>query len=244
MTEQEDGVAGHHESIEELLAGYVLRSLSGEDATGADRLLFDHVPHCLACRDSLAVFQAVAADLSLVAAPIAPPETLLPRLHRELGAPGRLRRPIAIFAIAASVAAVVGLAGLTITEGARARNSESRMNDIAQAFDFARQPAATMAQVDSSTPNAEPITAITEPGARECYLVGRDIPVPPDGAVYRVWLVSGTSAAFATDFRPALGLTVVHIKCDPSRLDGIVISVEPAGSIPDTPGAAAWKTAS
>lgn len=234
----------HHESIDELLAGYVLRSLSGEDAAGADRLLFDHVPHCLACRDSLAVFQAVAADLTLVPAPITPPETLLPRLHRELGTPGRRRRPIASLAVAAGVAAVVGLAGLTITEGVRARNTESRMNDIAQAFDFARQPGASIAQVESSTPNAEPLTAISDPGVQECYLVGRDIPAPPDGTVYRVWLVSGTGATFATDFRPALGLTVVHIKCDPGRLDGMVISVEPAESIPDTPGATAWRSAS
>lgn len=231
-----------HESIEELLAGYVLRSLSGEDATRADRLLFDHVPHCLACRDSLAVFQAATADLSLIAMPIAPPETLLPRLHRDLGAQGSRRRPFAILAVAASVAAVVGLASLTITQGVRARNTESRMNEVAQAFDFARQPGASMVQVDSSDPNAEPITAISEPKVQECYLVGRDIPTPPDGAVYRVWFVSGKSTAFATDFRPTSGLTVVHIKCDPSRLDGIVISVEPAGSVPDEPGATAWTT--
>ena len=35
-----------HEAIEELLVGYVLRSLSGEDAARADHLLSDHVPHC------------------------------------------------------------------------------------------------------------------------------------------------------------------------------------------------------
>ena len=35
-----------HERIDELLAGYVLRRLSGEDAAEADQLLSDHVPSC------------------------------------------------------------------------------------------------------------------------------------------------------------------------------------------------------
>jgi len=104
-----------HESIEELLAGYVLRSLSGEDAARADHLLSDHVPQCPACRDSLAVFQAVTADLALEAAPVRPPDTLLPRLHRDLGAQDRRRRPVAVFAVAASVVAVVGVAGLALS---------------------------------------------------------------------------------------------------------------------------------
>ena len=76
-----------HEQIDELLAGYVLRSLSGEDAARADRLLSEHVPTCARCRATLADFQAIMADLALEAAPLAPPDALLPRLHRELGAP-------------------------------------------------------------------------------------------------------------------------------------------------------------
>ena len=74
-----------HESIEELLAGYVLRSLSGEDAARVDRLLSDHVPLCPACRDTLAVFQGVTADLALEPRRMTPPDTLLPSLHRDLG---------------------------------------------------------------------------------------------------------------------------------------------------------------
>ena len=76
-----------HEAIDELLAGYVLRSLSGEDAAEADHLLSDHVPTCAACRDTLAAFQDLSADLALDAVPLAPPETLLPRLQRELEPP-------------------------------------------------------------------------------------------------------------------------------------------------------------
>ncbi len=207
-----------HEAIEELLAGYVLRSLSGEDAARADHLLSDHVPHCPACRDSLAMFQGVTADLALDASPIQPPDTLLPRLHRDLGAQDRRRRPVAVFAVAASVVAVVGFAGLAVTQNMRVNDTRSRMDDIRSAMDFATRPGASMVQVDSRDSGTEPITEISQPGTERFYLVGNDVPMPPEGAVYRVWLLSGTQATFATDFVPEPGMMVVELEFDPSLL--------------------------
>lgn len=232
-----------HEAIEELLAGYVLRSLSGEDAARADHLLSEHVPSCPACRDSLAVFQGVTADLALAVEPLEPPDTLLPRLHRDLGAQGPRRRPAAVFAVAASVVAVVGLAGLTVSQGVRANNTQSRMNNIAQAFDFARRPGASMVSVDSNSASTDPITEISDPGVEECYLVGRDLPSPPPGTVYRVWLVSGTEPTFAGQFLPEPGLTVVRLEFDPNVYDRILITMEPADSEPATPLDPVWQEA-
>lgn len=233
-----------HETIEELLAGYVLRSLSGEDAVRADHLLSDHVPHCPACRDSLAVFQGVTADLALETAPIRPPDTLLPRLHRELGAQDRRRRPAAIFAVAASVVAVVGFAGLAVTQNVRVNHAQSRIDNISSAFDFARRPGASMVQVDSNSSDTGPITEISQPGTERFYLVGKDVPMPPDGTVYRVWLLSGSQATFAGEFLPVPGYTVVTLEFDPSVYDRILISVEPEESAADTPEHAVWQTAS
>jgi predicted anti-sigma-YlaC factor YlaD len=65
-----------HGRIEELLAGYVLRSLSGEDAVEADRLLSTHVPTCATCRRLLLDLTETAADLAFAVEPIAPPERL------------------------------------------------------------------------------------------------------------------------------------------------------------------------
>jgi hypothetical protein len=237
-------VTDSHEAIEELLAGYVLRSLSGEDATQADRLLSDHVPFCPTCRDSLAVFQGVTADLALAAQPLDPPETLLPRLHRDLGARGSRRRPAAVFAVAASVVAVVGLAGLTVSQGVRANDAQARMNNIAQAFEFARRPGASMVSVDSSSASAGPITEISEPGVEEFFLVGRDLPSPPPGTVYRVWLVSGTDPTFAGEFLPEPDFTVVHLEFDPNVYDRILITVESAEAVPTSPLDPVWQAAS
>jgi len=238
-------VTQSHEAIEELLAGYVLRSLSGEDAARADHLLSDHVPFCPACRDSLSVFQGATADLALAVEPLDPPDTLLPRLHRDLGAQGPRRRPnVVTFAVAASVVAVVGLAGLSVSQGVRANNTQSRMNDIAQAFDFARRPGASMVSVDSSSASTDPITEISEPGVEEFFLVGRDLPSPPPGTVYRVWLVSGTDPTFVGEFLPEPGFTVVHIEFDPNVYDRILITVEPADPEPATPLDPVWQAAS
>jgi anti-sigma-K factor RskA len=233
-----------HEAIEELLAGYVLRSLSGEDAVRADHLLSDHVPHCPACRDSLAVFQAVTGDLALEATPIRPPDTLLPGLHRDLGAQERRRRPVAVFAVAASVVAVVGFAGLAVTQSLRVNDARSRIDDMRSALDFARRPGASMVPVDSNSTGTEALTEISRPGTERFYLVGSDVPTPPEGTVYRVWLLSGTEATWATDFVPEPGMMVVTLEFDPTLYDRILISVEPAGSTPDTPELAVWQTAS
>src|SRR4029453_4436603 len=70
-----------HVRIQELMAGYVLDGLSGEDAVEADRLLSEHVPSCPLCRDQLAGFQAVAGDLALAVSPAQPPDLLLPKIR-------------------------------------------------------------------------------------------------------------------------------------------------------------------
>jgi hypothetical protein len=126
----------------------------------------------------------------------------------------------------------------------RVNDTRSRMDDIRSAMDFATRPGASMVQVDSSDSNTEPITEISHPGTERFYLVGNDVPLPPEGAVYRVWLLSGTQATFATDFVPEPGMMVVELEFDPSQYDRILISVEPAGSTPDTPEIAVWQTAS
>src|SRR6266508_1773128 len=109
-----------HDRIEELLAGYVLLGLSGEDAVEADRLLSEHVPSCPRCRDQVAGFQAVAGDLALAVSPIPPPDLLLPRIRRGVAeTPVRRRNRASLVAVAAGVAAIVGLAGLSVQLGGR-----------------------------------------------------------------------------------------------------------------------------
>lgn len=212
-----------HERIEELLAGYVLRSLSGEDAEEADRLLSEHVPSCLTCRGLLTDFQSLTADLALAAPPIRPPETLLPRLHRELEPRTRRGRPMQMFAVAASVVVFAGLAGLAVTQGIRASQGEARATALSNMMDFVAQPDATVSKVG-------PATEISAPGRELFYLYGRDVPMPAPGMVYRVWLVAGSTPTYVGEFLPDEGFVNLEIRFDPSRYDTLWVCLAPSGS--------------
>src|SRR6266540_3855990 len=131
-----------HDRIEELLAGYVLLGLSGEDAVEADRLLSEHVPSCPRCRDQVAGFQAVAGDLALAVSPVPPPDLLLPRIRRGVAeTPVRRRNRASVVAVAAGVAAIVGLAGLSVQLGGRVAAHVRHRHGRADALTGSRLPA-------------------------------------------------------------------------------------------------------
>jgi anti-sigma-K factor RskA len=229
----------NHDAIDELLAGYVLRTLSGDDAVQADRLLSEHVPSCAACRVALDAFQGVAADLTLAPDPLAPPEVLLPRLHRELEPRSRRWGGNRGGAVAAGVvAAVIGLAGVggfAIGQGRTAADSNDA--DIARAVEFAKEHDATLSDVGQ-------VTEIAAPGVEEFYITGTNVPAPPPGMIYRLWLIEGTGARHLVDFRPsASGTVVVHGLVDPTHADGLQVTVEPEGSIQSVPGQPMWSSA-
>jgi Anti-sigma-K factor rskA len=228
-----------HERIEELLAGYVLRSLSGEDAAEADLLLSEHVPTCARCRATLAAFQAVSADLALEATPVEPPETLLPRLHRELEPPSRRHRPMQVFAVAASVVVVAGLAGLAVTQNVRANQGQRQASALRAAMDTAALPNANLVPVG-------PATEISAPGQEVFYLYGHGVPAPAAGMVYRVWLVAGATPTYVGEFVPDDGFVNLELHFDPNSYDSLWVTEAPAGSEHAAPSAdeALWQAAS
>ena len=226
-----------HERIDELLAGYVLRGLSGPDAAEADTLLSEHVPDCARCRETLASFQSLMADLALAGPPMDPPETLLPKLHRDLGAPVRRRRPLQALAVAASVVLIAGLAGLSVSQGLRANHAQAREQVVRNAMDMAARPDANLVPIG-------PTTEIGAPGSAEFYLYGNDVPSPPAGTVYRVWLVSGSSPTYVGEFLPDHGFVAIAVGFDPSRYDALWITEATQGSAPTPPSAgdALWHS--
>ncbi|MDH4112311.1 MAG: anti-sigma factor [Actinomycetota bacterium] len=226
-----------HERIEELLAGYVLRSLSGADASEADLLLSEHVPGCGECRRTLDGFQVVTADLGFAVEPVRPPETLLPRLHRQLEPHAPRRRPMQMFAVAAGVVAVVGLAGLTVSQNIRANNADVRADAFANAAQLAARDDARMVDVG-------PVQEISAPGEEHFYLVGEGVPGPPAGSIYRVWLVSDGVTTFVGDFLPdELGRVFLPIDFDPNRYDDLWIAVEPIDAPTGAPVSTEWWSA-
>ena len=228
---------------DELLAGYALRSLSGDAAAEADRLLSEHVPGCTRCRETLLAFSDTVADLALGVDPEAPPQTLLPRLHRELEprtarpAPGRL------VAVASGVAAILVVGGLTVSLGLRAGNLQTSNDLLGEALAFSQRPDADTARLDTSEPSE--LSAISAPDVDHFFLVGSELPAAPAGFVYGVWLSDrgGIETVYAGSFLPASGMTVVRVPFDRFRFDLVFVTLEREGVAPDEPGELVWQEA-
>ena len=233
------------ERIDELLAGYVLRSLSGDDAVEADRLLSQHVPGCDRCRETLEAFSETVADLALGADPMPPPDTLLPRLHRELEPASARRSPGRWAVVASGVAAILVMGGVAVSMGFRAGNLQDSNDLLREALAFSQRPGADTAPLGGADAGESPapVAEITAPDEDRFYLIGEDVPAPPAGLAYGIWLSDGTDLVFAGTFLPRTEMTVVEVPFDRSRYDRVFITLEVEGVQPASPGEALWEAA-
>lgn len=233
-----------HDAADELLAGYVLGSLSGPDADEADRLLAEHVPDCLTCRTTLDAFRGVTGDLGLVADPVSPPETLLPRMERELTG-GRRRRsqqwgPARIVAGAAAAVVLMGIVGLSLlNDGGSGPSQLLTKADLAQVNQLKAQPDTEVAPVTSSVANAEEVKA---PDHNELYVMGT-FEAPDPGYTYRLYAVRGDSVTYIADLDPATGVVAFRVAVDPATVDHLLVTVEPVASPPTEPVSASSQAA-
>jgi anti-sigma-K factor RskA len=228
-----------HERADELLAGYVLESLTGDDAAEAERLLTDHVPECAVCRATLDAFQAVSGEIGLSPEPVATPETLLPRLHRSLDG-GRSRRlpawsPARLVAAAAAAIVVVGVAGLALTQRHEGPQQQLMTQADLTMFQNLKHQGATVSDIGNEAKEVVP------PTSEELYIFGTDVPAPPPGSTYRIWAVDPDGETWVGDFLPVDGEVALRITVDPTTAH-LLITVEPLGSEPSEPGST-WAAA-
>ena len=240
-----------HERIDELLAGYALLSLSGPDAAETDRLLAEHVPTCLRCRQTLDGFQMLAGDLALDADPVTPPELLLPRIQRaidEVPLAGRSSRRGAFVALAASVVALVAMGGLSFALVGQASQARDQTATALEVLSVMRSPGATPVSVDPQigTPSGSGFVEVSAPEVRRLYLATDGCPDPAPGYAYQLWLGSaGSFIPVGTMFRPDGGVVLLELTVvDPERFDEIWITEELVGEVPSEPrtdGGHSWR---
>lgn len=225
-----------HDAADELLAGYVLGSLTGPDAEQADRLLTEHVPDCLTCRSTLDAFRGVTGELGLVADPVNPPETLLPRMEREL-TDGRRQRgrqwgPARVVAGAAAAVVLMGIVGLSLlNDGGNGPSQLLTKADLAQVNQLKDQPGAQSAPVTSTVADAE---EVEPPDHSELYVMGTFDALGP-GYTYRLYAVRGDSKTYLGSLPPATGVVAFRVAVDPATVDSLLVTIEPAASPPSQP---------
>jgi hypothetical protein len=238
-----------HERIEELLAGYALRSLSAEDAAEADRLLAEHVPSCLTCRRTLADFESVASDLALSADPVAPPDATLPRIRRAMARPEDRTpaRPTAFLGFAATIVAVLGLGGLSFSMMNRAQVAEERTQIAFELASLMTSPGVDPEPVEpqaGAPPNSD-FVQVSAPDVRRMFVMADLCPDPAPGYAYQLWLGSdGVFEPYGPMFVPYDdGSVLLQITVDVSVYDEVWITEEVAGETPVTPrtDGPAWR---
>jgi hypothetical protein len=231
-----------HERIDELLAGYALLSLSDEDAAEADRLLAEHVPTCLPCRQSLAEYRALAGDLALAVDPVDPPRALLDRVHAGMDGVRVPRRRVAgrgsWLAVAAGVVALAAMGGFSFLAMGRANQAEDDRTLALELVSLMRSPGVDPVSVEPEgmAPMSSGFVGVAAPDVRKLYLVADVCPEPSPGHAYQLWL--GEDGAFqpvGPMFVPEGGSVLIGLTVDVGRYDEVWITEEEAGTSPTSP---------
>lgn len=248
-----------HEHIEELLAGYVLQTLSGEDAAEADRLLVSHVPGCSLCREALAGFQELTGELALAADPAEPPDLLLPSLKTQLSdRPIGRARSFFLYAAAAVLVVAVGLAGWNFMLSSQVSTSEKRQASLSNMLNtLLKEDGSKMVALHTGSeagaalpespapvpmPGGPSVMISFQPGAPHAWILGVNIPQPDPGHVYQLWLGRAGSFTPAARFAPGPdGYVQQFIPADLTQYDEVAVTMEVATIYVVTPtGPVRW----
>jgi anti-sigma-K factor RskA len=244
-----------HEEYKDLAAVYALGALDGPEQ---ERFEAHLASGCDACQAELAEARRVADELLFALPPVAPPpglrERLLARVREDAarGSTGRSgsssRSAFWIsLAAAASLAAAVGL-GLHARSLQRRVEAEQavrlsreqeldRLQQWVQSFTGPRTRTVALAG-QGPTPGAQ-ARAFLDPENRRLFLYVYNLPPPPAGRTYQLWLIVGGRPVSAGIF---------EIQPDGTgRLTGeplpafegtvtVAVTEEPAGGVPQPTG--------
>lgn len=200
------------------VAAYVLGALEPAEANA----LREHLQSCSACRNELASLQEVADALPLATSQLAPPRALKRRVMREVrrqaepapaGALVSLRRSFsgrAAGALAGAVALAAIVAVLLATSGSPGTGTR-------------------LVQARVTPPGA---TAVLRANGAQAALTVRNMPQPPAGKVYQVWLQRGQAPPAPTDALfgvTSSGSAAVAIPGDLHGVSAVLVTPEPRG---------------
>jgi hypothetical protein len=225
-------VSWDHERVEELLAGRALGGLDPEDAALAERALLEHVPECERCRRALDGFATIAGDLALVAPPVAPPETLLPRIRRAARLPSRRRWSTAWVVAGALAVVLAGASGWSLVTAvglsARLEEAEIQTGWLVDAVSTATHPSHEVLALTGG--GEERVSVLFVPGDEHSYLMATNLPDPRFG--YHVWFLGQGKTWHAGRLEVTHGWGMMPVDTNPDRWEVVMLTDEPRGGGP------------
>jgi anti-sigma-K factor RskA len=205
------------ETIHDLSAAYALDALEPDEVDAFEA----HLATCESCREAVAGFGSVAAELAFAGAPAAPPPALRGRILDAARAERqnvvllrpRWQRPlVAVAAIAAVAALALGLWNVSLHNQLSSSKNEA----------LTRLPVtgASGSMIVSSSGSAA--------------LVLDRLDAAPAGKTYEAWVIRGSNAPVPAGlFHGGPGTTFVPIKGPVKRGSTVAVTVEPAGGSPE-----------
>ncbi len=206
-----------HDVIEERIIAYVLGGLDPIERAALEAELADHLPSCDTCPELLSDFTAVAERLALATPPVAPPPHLEDRIVAlATGRQGGERtrkgsRPMRRVALAAAAAVVLvagSVAGTLLATG-----------DQGGPERVVRLQGLSSGQ----------LAVAYRSGTDQALVVGHDLPTPPNGRVYQLWLLGGDEPVSAGTYLPEGGEILTATSLPTKDFDGVALTIEPSG---------------
>jgi anti-sigma factor RsiW len=197
------------------LPGLLLGELPPATSVAVDR----HLTACDPCRRDLAAVAVASSALrDLSRLPFVEADDLPPRRPPTLGRPHRRRSRWLLGAVAVLVALLLGLGGFAI----------GRDRDRGQTVALGA-PAAGGATAEARMRGAGDDQVMT--------MTAQDLPRPPAGAYYEVWLVGDTGEAFPVGVLAPSGEGIWSLPADvAARYRSIDVTLEPADGNPSRSG--------
>jgi anti-sigma-K factor RskA len=227
--------------IHTLSGAYALDALTEIERAAFAR----HLAECEACATEVAEFQETAARLS-AASNEAPPPRLREAVLAEVGrtrqvTAGRAERPAqtevarwrrrTAAAVAAGLIALAGMGTVWVVQERRVGQAEQQAASLAAVMAAGDTQLRTVA-----VPGGGTITVAVSKRLNDGFAVMSDLPAPPPGKAYQLWLIRGTEPTSAG----VMNAGQTSGRAELTNVDGadlLGVTVEPAGGSarPSTP---------
>ena len=220
-----------HHDYKEMVPAHALSALDTSD----ERALNQHLADCAECRRDLAEWQATAASLALIAAPVEPSPEVRGRILKSVSSVVPLTRPRRnlwnSLGSLGSIAAVILFAALIVSVIVLWQQNRTlrQQNEI---FQLLTAPGTRVAELSGTNEAAGATAKLAYDKNGRAMLIADGLPRVPDGKEYQLWFIVGNKPlpgkTFAPDSR-GHGLIQDQVPEAARKQAVFAITLEPAG---------------